>query len=276
MSEKHRIELPAPTYWPMITALGVTLLLAGFVTHWFFSFVGLVLGVRGAIGWVFDVFPTAKLEIEEVEIAEGTGLPVVTTARKVSHLSQGVGGHRVRFPEKVHPMRAGIKGGLLGGAVMAVMAMAYGFIAEGSLWWPVNLLAAIALPSLQDASVETLKQFSALGLLIGTIAHVLTSCFVGLLLAAALPMFPRYAFVWAGLLSPMFWSALFYASVEFIDPAMAKYVSWPWFIACQFSFALVAGYYIKKSEKIETLQTYPIADRAGLEHAPPPEDKSDD
>ncbi len=275
MPEKPSIELPAPTYWPMVVALGLTLLLAGLITHWLISLAGLLLGIRGGVGWFHDVFPHARHETVPVEVDEAAERPV-HTGRKVTHLSQGVGGHRVRYPEQVHPISSGIRGGLLGGVLMAVMAVAYGWIVMGSPWWPVNLLAAIALPSLQTADPETLMQFSSLGLLLAILIHLFTSCFVGTLLAAALPMFPRFAFIWAGLLSPVIWSALFYATVTFINPAMDKYVSWPWFVVCQLGYALVAGYYIKTSQRIETLQTYPIARRAGLEAMRSRKEESDD
>src|SRR5262249_32600330 len=45
------LEMPAPTAWPMILALGVTLLFAGLVTHLSVTAVGLVLMVAAAIGW---------------------------------------------------------------------------------------------------------------------------------------------------------------------------------------------------------------------------------
>src|SRR5262245_46721153 len=45
------IELPAPTVWPMITALSIMLLRAGLVTHVAVSVVGLILALRGAVGW---------------------------------------------------------------------------------------------------------------------------------------------------------------------------------------------------------------------------------
>jgi hypothetical protein len=45
------IELPAPTAWPMVTALGIALLLGGLVTPAAVSAVGLVLAVIGGIGW---------------------------------------------------------------------------------------------------------------------------------------------------------------------------------------------------------------------------------
>ena len=33
--------MPAPTFWPMVFAFGLTLLFAGLVTHWAFSVIGL-------------------------------------------------------------------------------------------------------------------------------------------------------------------------------------------------------------------------------------------
>ena len=60
------IELPAPTVWPMITALGITLLCAGLVTHVAVSAVGLFLALRGAVGWFREVLPVEKHELARV------------------------------------------------------------------------------------------------------------------------------------------------------------------------------------------------------------------
>ena len=61
----------------------------------------------------------------------------------VEHLRLGEGGHRVRLPVEVQPLSAGVKGGLVGGVAMAVVALAYGLLVQGSLWYPINLLAAV-------------------------------------------------------------------------------------------------------------------------------------
>jgi len=45
-----KIEVPAPTPWPMVTAFGLTLLCAGLVTHVVVSVDWLILAFRGAIG----------------------------------------------------------------------------------------------------------------------------------------------------------------------------------------------------------------------------------
>ena len=39
-SEQTHIQMPAPTFWPMVFAFGVTLLFAGLVTQWVVSAVG--------------------------------------------------------------------------------------------------------------------------------------------------------------------------------------------------------------------------------------------
>jgi len=56
------IELPAPTAWPMVAALGITLGFAGLVTHVLVSVVGVVLTIAGAVGWFRDVLPVGDVE----------------------------------------------------------------------------------------------------------------------------------------------------------------------------------------------------------------------
>ena len=45
------VELPAPTAWPMVAALGITLGFAGLVTNGMVTIVGVVLTIAGAVGW---------------------------------------------------------------------------------------------------------------------------------------------------------------------------------------------------------------------------------
>ena len=51
------VSLPAPTAWPMVLALGIALMLAGMVTHWAISLLGLLLALRAIWGWFFQVIP---------------------------------------------------------------------------------------------------------------------------------------------------------------------------------------------------------------------------
>src|SRR3979411_2717910 len=51
------IQLPAPTAWPMVLALGISLMLAGMVTHWAISLLGLMMAVPAIGGWFHEVLP---------------------------------------------------------------------------------------------------------------------------------------------------------------------------------------------------------------------------
>ena len=264
-SDDQHIELPAPTPWPLVTAFGITLVATGFVTHWFFSALGFLVGLFGAVHWFRDVYPHDRHEAVPLLPEPERVHHIEITSRSVEHLEFGRAGHRVRLPLKVHPYSAGIKGGIVGGVVMAVLALLYGAVAKGSIWWPVNILSATALPSLAEGGTEALMSFSLSGLIVGVIVHGTTSILIGWMYAAALPMFPKFAWLWAGILTPLFWSALFFSVARFVAPTLADEVSWPWFIVCQLGYGMVGGYIVARSQEIETVQTYPLAIRAGME-----------
>jgi hypothetical protein len=42
-------------------------------------------------------------------------------------------------------------------------------------------------------------------------------------------------------------------------------VDWPWFVVCQVAFGVVGGYVVFKSEKVETIQSLPLAAKLGVE-----------
>src|SRR5215470_11461995 len=70
----REIEVPAPTAWPFVLAVGCTLLFAGLVTSASVSVLGGVLALAGCVGWFREVFP------REHEIA----LPVLAEEIRVS------------------------------------------------------------------------------------------------------------------------------------------------------------------------------------------------
>jgi len=259
------IELPAPTQWPFFAGLGVSLVFAGLVTHVYVSLLGLGLLVTGAIGWWREVLPREHVEHVPLRPVSERAATIEPAATAVARLKLGHRGHRVRVPEEVHPFSAGIKGGLAGGVVMAVLACLYGLLAYGSIWYPINLLAATAMPSLATAGVEQLSAFNAAALGVALVSHVLISIFVGLVYAALLPTLPSHPMVWGGLIGPGVWSGLLWASLGVINPALAENIDWRWFVASQAAFGLVAGFVISRAERVETLQTWPLATRAGIE-----------
>lgn len=257
------IEVPASTAWPFVTAFGLALLFAGLVTSLAVSVAGMVVILSGAIGWFCDVFPKSKVEFVELEALA----PVIArSTRRVDHLLHGVQGHRVFIPVQVHPYTAGLLGGIGGGVGMAIIACLYGLIAQGSLWYPINLLAAAAVPWLANAGVEELKVFHFSGFVVALISHGVISLLVGLLYAAILPMMPsRFTAFWGSFLAPVLWTALVASTLKLINPALNSRIAWGWFIASQVAFGLITGYVVAHSKTVETAQSWPLAARVGLE-----------
>jgi hypothetical protein len=260
------IEVPAPTPWPFVTAFGLALMFAGLVTSLALSVVGLLVVLCGAVGWFRNVLPVSKEQPVQVESVEAPTPIAARRARTVDHLQAGAGGHRVYIPVKVHPYSAGLLGGVVGGVGMAIIACLYGLIAYRSLWYPVNLLAAAALPSLSDAGPAELRTFHMAGLIVALISHTIFSLLVGLLFAAILPMLPsRFTAFWGSFLAPLLWTALIASTLRVINPALNARIAWGWFIASQIAYGLITGYVVAHSRTVATAQAWPLAARAGLE-----------
>jgi hypothetical protein len=155
---------------------------------------------------------------------------------------------------------------------MAGLACLYGLIAEHSIWYPINLLAGVVIPDLGNASLEQLRAFNGLAFVAAFVGHGVISVLVGVVYAVMLPMFPKYAPFWAGILMPLFWSGLVATTLDIVNPAMNARISWPWFVACQLGFGLVGGFVIARSTSIATMQSWSLAERAFLE-APPQDEK---
>src|SRR5215467_3075890 len=259
------IEMPAPTAWPMVAAFGCALLLTGLVTSLAVSVVGFILAARGAVGWFREVLPVEKHEMVPVLPIERRAQPVKVSPRSVTLLRAGEAGHRVHIPARIHPYTSGIKGGIAGGIAMAFVACAYGIIAYGSVWYPINLLAAAALPSMAGADISRLKAFDLPALALAVVIHGALSILVGLLFAVLLPMLPsrRYAFL-GSLFTPLLWSALVWSTLDIVNPALNARIDWGWFVTSQVAFGLVAGYIVHHTETVETMQSWPLAARAGL------------
>jgi hypothetical protein len=263
-SEQDSIELPAPSFWPFVTAAGIAMIGAGFVTNVAFLVVGAVVVFIAVLGWWRAVIPVE--EHEEVPINQALRpAPIMVEARSVVRLRAGEGGHRVRIPEEVHPYYAGVWGGLAGGAAMAALACLYGVVSQHSIWYPVNLLAGVIMPGMGSATLEQLRAYHGLAFFAALIGHTVISILVGVIYAVILPMFPKYAAFWAGILVPVFWTGLVATTLDVLNPAMNARISWPWFVACQLGFGLVGGYVIARSVRIKTMQSWTLAERAFIE-----------
>ena len=259
------VELPAPTAWPMVLALGITLAFAGLVTHAIVSWAGIALVLIAAVGWWREVLPeqrTEEITLRPVVLRPPAGVPLRPA---VEVASIGEGAHRTRVPVEIQPYSAGIRGGLVGGIAMAVPALAYGLIAHRSLWYPINLLSGVVMPSLAHATVADLRAFSLLALVIGTIVHGLVSVLVGLLYAVILPMLPRRHMLWGGVVAPLLWTGLLWAVLGIVDPMLNARVDWLWFVVSQIAFGLAVGVVVARAEPLATMQSWPLAARAGVE-----------
>jgi hypothetical protein len=258
------VDLPAPTKWPIVLALGITLLLTGLVTHWAISLLGLAMIVPAAAGWFMAVLP------HEQHI----GVPVTTQELTAEHAYAAVGSRQPASAARheVHPVVAynglltGIKAGIAGAIAMTVPATLYGILRYHSIWYSINLLAAGGFTSWANASNEFLAQFHMQGLLAGVVIHGTTSLLVGLLYAAALPMFPRKPILTAGFIAPLVWTGLLYATLGIVSPILNARIDWPWFVASQVFFGLVAGFVVNLQVKVRSAEfrALPFAVRAGL------------
>ncbi len=258
------VAMPAPTFWPMVLAFGIALLLAGLVTHYIVSLTGLVITLRSIVGWWREVIPLEAHEALPIE-PHLRPAPIRMEERSVIRLQVGEGQHRIRVPERIHPYSSGFWGGLAGGAVMAALACLYGLIAEHSIWYPINLLAGVVLPSMGSASLNQLRSFDLVAFVVAFIGHGVLSVLMGTLYAAILPMFPKYAPLWGGILMPLFWSGLIATTLAILNPALNGRISWPWFVACQLGFGLVGGFVIARSTSISTMQSWGFAERAFID-----------
>ena len=232
----------------MVLALGITLAFGGLVTHAAISVMGIVLALIAGVGWWREVFPEQRVEritLRTIELRPPTVMP---WRPAVERASIGGGGHRARVPVEIQPYSAGIKGGIVGGIVMAALALAYGLVVQRSVWYPINLLSAVAMPSLAHATVAELRAFSLTAFVIGIVVHGLISVLVGLLYAVIL-----------------LWTSLVWAVLGIVDPMLNARVDWTWFVVSQIGFGLTTGFVVARAHPLATRQTWPLATRAGVE-----------
>ena len=255
------VELPAPTVWPIVMAFGVMLVAAGMVTNAAVSVLGAILAVCGCVGWFRDVLPHEKME--SVPVAN-IPLRVSTSRRQVERVEfMHRDLHRARLPLEIYPVSAGVKGGLAGGAAMAVLAMLYGIVSGHGIWYPINLLSVGFFPAIQTTA--QIAAFNRNSLILATTIHLVTSLLVGLLYGVALPMFPRHPVLFGGVIAPVLWSGLLHSVLDVINPVMNQRIDWPWFVISQIAFGIVAGIVVSRQERIPTWQPLPLAVREGME-----------
>jgi len=258
----REIEVPAPTAWPFVLAFGFTLMFTGLLTSVSVTILGTVLAVAGCVGWFREVFPH---EHEVIVPIVPEDLSVTTERRVVERLPIAADQVRAWLPVHTYPISSGVKGGLAGSVAMAVLACAYGVIKAGSIWYPINLLAAVVYAQSLKLGPAQLNSFHADSFAIAVVLHGLVSTLVGLLYGAMLPMFARRPIVLGGLIAPALWSGLLYTMLGLLNPMLASRIDWIWFIASQIAFGVVAGLIVVRHSRMPTRENVSFALRAGIE-----------
>jgi MFS family permease len=116
-----------------------------------------------------------------------------------------------------------------------------------------------------ELTTRQMEAFHIELLAVATALHLATSILMGLLYGAMLPMFPRRPILLGGIIAPLMWSGLLYATMGIINPLLALRIDWKWFVASQIAFGVVAGLIVVRQSKVRTQQFMPFAVRAGLE-----------
>jgi hypothetical protein len=172
---------------------------------------------------------------------------------------------RAWLPLHTHPITDGLKGGLAGGVAMALLACAYGVVNAGSVWYPINLLAASAYAQSLKLGASQLNAFHPDSFAIALGLHALISMTVGLLYGAMLPMFARRPILLGGLIGPVLWSGLLYSILSLLNPLLESHIDWLWFMASQVAFGVVAGLIVVRQPQVTTRENVAFAIRAGVE-----------
>ncbi len=250
--------IPQPTAGPFWAGLGVTLVFAGLVTHPLVSLTGVACSVAGFVIWARSCFPMESLE----ELPKGA-----ETVAPPPALDRKAPATRALLPAQIHPYRAGLRGGLFGGVAMALVACAWGVLKHGSVWMPINLLAGVFVPSVGSMDAQALGAMQPGLLAVACAIHLVASLFIGLLYTVSLPMMPTRPLLMGGVLGPVLWTGLLYATIGIVNPALERFISWPWFFASQAAFGFVCGVVVARSRRIPTMAAWSLSERLGVERS---------
>jgi hypothetical protein len=260
MKNQETIAVPAPTAWPVVMAFGMTLVFAGLVTAAPISILGAILALAGATGWFRDVLP---VERHESVLAVYEDIAIETSRATVDRITMPHELPRASLPVEIYPISAGVKGGLAGSVVMALLAGAYGLFSGNGIWYPMNLLVAGLFPEMATQTASQIGAFHLRAFVAALPIHLMISILVGLLYGAMLPMSSKRPIVLGGFAAPLLWSFLIYGSLAVINPVMNQRIDWLWFVLSQMGFGMVAGLIVTRQERVSTPQPWRV--RMGIE-----------
>lgn len=255
--DRNSIDMPRATAAPLILSVGLVLLAAGAVTNVAFVIVGLVLFIVSFGTWMAYLLP-GRGHVHEARVPPAMRpAPVVGEPGKVEQLRTGAPGYRMRLPERVHPISAGVKGGIVGGLVMPTPALAYGVLSGHGIWYPVNLLAGMVLPGVGEAPTAKLEGFNGTLIAVAVVIHAVMSLVLGMIYGVLMPTLPDIPkpLAWGALLAPMLWTGVSFALMGAVNPLLKHGVDWPWFIVSQFSFGVVLAAVVMRGEERHVLRS---------------------
>jgi hypothetical protein len=259
------IEMPRPTAAPLILAAGIVLMAAGVALGLAMSIVGAVVFAVGLGAWITHLLPGRGHFHEERVEPQQRPQAIAPAPGTVEQLQAGMPGYRMRLPLHIHPISAGIKGGLLGGLVMPIPALIWGWRTGHGIWYPINLLAGMVSADVDTMTVADLEQFHTSLFVAGLVIHVVMSLVAGLIYGVLLPTIPSIpkSLAWAALLMPLLWSALSFTTMSFVNPVLHRGVSWPWFILSQFIFGIVLATVVALVDKSRPIRAGILGGIAG-------------
>jgi hypothetical protein len=154
--------------------------------------------------------------------------------------------------EKRGALLAGLLGGAVAGLLMPIPALLWSLANGHGIWYPVNVLAAMAMHYGVQPTAAVLEQYHADWFVAALVVHVILSLSFGLAFALILPRVPAIPgpLAWGGLLMPLLWTAMSYGMMGVVNPALQQRVEWPWFVASQFVFGIVAAIVVVRSEEV--------------------------
>ena len=166
---------------------------------------------------------------------------VHTERRVVDRLAIAPEQVRAWLPVHTYPVSAGVKGGFAGSVAMAVLACGYGLLKVGSIWYPINLLAAVVYAAVGETRTRRSQCVPSRQL-----RHRRGRARVGLH-ARGTALWRDAAHVPAAADRPRRTDrpgvVVGHAASDagLLNPLLASRIDWFWFIASQMAFGIVAG-----------------------------------
>ena len=229
--------------------------------------------VRGTLDERFREYPSARCWLSLVALAGSAkcfhtntrrlcrsfreDVSVVTERHVVERLPVAPEQVRAWLPVETYPISAGVKGGLAGSVAMAVLACLYGLLKTGSIWYPINLLAAVVYARRRclGIAIEFLSRRPLLPCG-GLTSRHLHPC--GLLYGAMLPMFARRPILLGGVMPRFCGPDCCTPSWTFSIRCLGVTLIGSWFMASQFAFGIVAGLVVVRQARVSTRRKHSL------------------